>query len=190
MNSVCLPRLLSSLWVSRTGSASDWCALQEVLYKYIHSFIADIYIAPLQVGYSEALPAPAQPNNVVLSCWRNFWENTLGSTDAIQYNTTTIITFWPLFVLAEVFQVETWSSNRPRPSVPCPFLHTGTCFLSRVLNASDVWCLFTDIERLIGLQWVTLRSCSKTILSMNIHRCKKTLTPRTKNVKNAFFMKK
>jgi len=25
--------LLSSLWVSRTGSASDWCALQEVLYK-------------------------------------------------------------------------------------------------------------------------------------------------------------
>src|SRR6218665_1910975 len=26
-------RLLSSLWVSRTGSASDWCALQEALYK-------------------------------------------------------------------------------------------------------------------------------------------------------------
>src|SRR6218665_874828 len=28
-----LSRLLSSLWVSRTGSASDWCALQEALYK-------------------------------------------------------------------------------------------------------------------------------------------------------------
>ena len=28
-------RLLSSLWVSRTGSASDWCALQEALYKCI-----------------------------------------------------------------------------------------------------------------------------------------------------------
>jgi len=27
--------LLSSLWVSRTGSASDWCALQEALYKCI-----------------------------------------------------------------------------------------------------------------------------------------------------------
>src|SRR6218665_461103 len=26
---------LSSLWVSRTGSASDWCALQEALYKCI-----------------------------------------------------------------------------------------------------------------------------------------------------------
>ena len=26
---------LSSLWVSRTGSASDWCALQQVLYKCI-----------------------------------------------------------------------------------------------------------------------------------------------------------
>ena len=24
-----------SLWVSRTGTASDWCALQEVLYKCI-----------------------------------------------------------------------------------------------------------------------------------------------------------
>src|SRR6218665_597413 len=30
-----LSRLLSSLWVSRTGSASDWCALQEALYKFI-----------------------------------------------------------------------------------------------------------------------------------------------------------
>src|SRR6218665_1126847 len=30
-----LSSLLSSLWVSRTGSASDWCALQEVLYKCI-----------------------------------------------------------------------------------------------------------------------------------------------------------
>src|SRR6218665_191312 len=27
--------MYSSLWVSRTGSASDWCALQEALYKYI-----------------------------------------------------------------------------------------------------------------------------------------------------------
>src|SRR6218665_3312008 len=30
-----LSRLLSSLWVSHTGSASDWCALQEALYKCI-----------------------------------------------------------------------------------------------------------------------------------------------------------
>src|SRR6218665_952518 len=30
-----LSRLLSSLWVSRTGSTSDWRALQEVLYKCI-----------------------------------------------------------------------------------------------------------------------------------------------------------
>src|SRR6218665_2729217 len=27
--------LKTSLWVSRTGSASDWCALQEALYKCI-----------------------------------------------------------------------------------------------------------------------------------------------------------
>src|SRR6218665_1287478 len=30
-----LSRLLSSLWVSRTGIASDWCALQKALYKCI-----------------------------------------------------------------------------------------------------------------------------------------------------------
>ena len=30
-----LSRLLSSLGVSRTGSASDWCALQAALYKCI-----------------------------------------------------------------------------------------------------------------------------------------------------------
>jgi len=33
-----LSRLLSSLWVSHTGtsgSASDWCALQEALHKCI-----------------------------------------------------------------------------------------------------------------------------------------------------------
>ena len=30
-----LSRLLSSLWVSHTGSASDWCAPQEALYKCI-----------------------------------------------------------------------------------------------------------------------------------------------------------
>jgi len=30
-----LSRLPSSLWVSRTGSASYWCALQEALYKCI-----------------------------------------------------------------------------------------------------------------------------------------------------------
>jgi len=30
-----LSKLLSSLFVSRTGSASDWCALQEALYKCI-----------------------------------------------------------------------------------------------------------------------------------------------------------
>src|SRR6218665_374603 len=30
-----LPIGISSLWVSHTGSASDWCALQEALYKCI-----------------------------------------------------------------------------------------------------------------------------------------------------------
>src|SRR6218665_2335656 len=42
-----LSKLLSSLWVSRTGSASDWCALQEALYKCIdtiqYNTISKIY---------------------------------------------------------------------------------------------------------------------------------------------------
>ena len=33
---------------------------------FIHSFIADIYIAPLQVGYSEALYEMAQQENMPL----------------------------------------------------------------------------------------------------------------------------
>ena len=32
-----LSRLPCSLWVSRTGSASGWCALQEALYKCIET---------------------------------------------------------------------------------------------------------------------------------------------------------
>src|SRR5688572_32267127 len=31
----CLFSLSQFLWVSRTGSASDWCALREALYKLI-----------------------------------------------------------------------------------------------------------------------------------------------------------
>ena len=33
----------NSLWVSRTGSASDWCALQETLYKCIHTIQYNCY---------------------------------------------------------------------------------------------------------------------------------------------------
>jgi len=46
-----------------------------------HSFIhcRHSYSASSSEGYSEALPTPARPNNVVLSCWKNFWENTIGS---------------------------------------------------------------------------------------------------------------
>src|SRR6218665_1579010 len=39
-----LSTLLSSLWVSHTGSASDWCALQEALYKCIDTIQYDSYI--------------------------------------------------------------------------------------------------------------------------------------------------
>ena len=54
--------------------------LRVFTHSVIHSFIADIYIAPLHVGLLRNAPNPsARPNNVVLSCGRNFRENTLGS---------------------------------------------------------------------------------------------------------------
>src|SRR6218665_294983 len=63
MNSVCLPRLLSSLWVSCTGSASDWCALgyinlliqyntrgtQKVLNKYILKLHCSMLVVLLSI---------------------------------------------------------------------------------------------------------------------------------------------
>src|SRR6218665_676717 len=41
-----LSRLLSSLWVSHTASASDWCALQEALYKCIDTIQYNLYTCP------------------------------------------------------------------------------------------------------------------------------------------------
>src|SRR6218665_1621075 len=41
---VCIYTLLSSLWISRTGSASDWCSLQEALYKCIDTIIYNTYV--------------------------------------------------------------------------------------------------------------------------------------------------
>src|SRR6218665_1819007 len=35
-------------------------------HSFIHSFILNIYIAPLQENYSEALPTPARSNKAVL----------------------------------------------------------------------------------------------------------------------------
>jgi len=34
--------------------------------EFIHSFISNIYIAPLQENYSEVLPTPARLNRTVL----------------------------------------------------------------------------------------------------------------------------
>src|SRR6218665_581197 len=42
--------------------------------RTIHSFILNIYIAPLQENYSEALPTPARSNKAVLRCEKNAGE--------------------------------------------------------------------------------------------------------------------
>ena len=38
-----------------------------LFHSFIHSFILNIYIAPLQENYSEALPTPARLKRAVLS---------------------------------------------------------------------------------------------------------------------------
>ena len=61
-----LSRLLSSLWVSRTGSSSDWCALQEALYKCIDTIQYKGYMRKTDSHSSEVqlseLLASAQPD--------------------------------------------------------------------------------------------------------------------------------
>src|SRR6218665_898504 len=51
---------LSSLWVSRTGSSSNWCALQDALYKFIDTIQYNRptnSMTPVQVLYfSEGIP--------------------------------------------------------------------------------------------------------------------------------------
>src|SRR6218665_575984 len=51
-----LSRLLSSLWVSRTGSASDWCALQEALYKCIDTIQYNNDAVPLFLWHLSQSP--------------------------------------------------------------------------------------------------------------------------------------
>lgn len=41
------PRSLSSLRVSRTGNASDWCTLREMLYKYIDAILFGFWTSVL-----------------------------------------------------------------------------------------------------------------------------------------------
>jgi len=55
-----LSKLFSSLWVSRNGSASDWCALQEALYKCIdtiqyNAFITFYHLFPQQFWFAHPI---------------------------------------------------------------------------------------------------------------------------------------
>src|SRR6218665_3042656 len=44
---------ISSLWVSRTGSASDWCALQEALYKFIDTIQYNTMLVKVELVVSD-----------------------------------------------------------------------------------------------------------------------------------------
>src|SRR6218665_3402646 len=64
--------LVSRLLCARTRPRGNISQHNEILNSYpncyilIHSFILNIYIAPLQENYSEALPTPARSNKAVL----------------------------------------------------------------------------------------------------------------------------
>src|SRR6218665_3365971 len=61
-----LSRLLSSLWVSRTGSTSDWCALQGALYKCIDTIKYITTNDPLGVQPDSSKPSRCLRKNCVL----------------------------------------------------------------------------------------------------------------------------
>ena len=58
-----LSRLLSSLWLSRTGSASDWCALQEALYNCIDTIQYNTGLSRHHVMYMYDIPI-----NLLMTC--------------------------------------------------------------------------------------------------------------------------
>src|SRR6218665_1084597 len=62
-------KLLSSLWVSRTESASDWRALQEALYKCIDQYNTNENIIIVLLYYIIIVLFP-KSDNVRMSCWK------------------------------------------------------------------------------------------------------------------------
>jgi len=65
-------RLLSSLWVSCTGSASDWCALQEALYKCIDTYSTTLHTSVFIIRFLNkflgATQKPCQGDQLIHWC--------------------------------------------------------------------------------------------------------------------------
>ena len=55
------------------------CLPRPLSYSFIHTFIMEIYIAPLQGYCSEAFPTLAQLKRIVFMLEQNMLEKTLGS---------------------------------------------------------------------------------------------------------------
>src|SRR6218665_1707941 len=60
-------RILVIKWVSQDANMTSLLVMElaAAVGEFIHSFILNIYIAPLQENYSEALPTPARSNKAV-----------------------------------------------------------------------------------------------------------------------------
>jgi len=71
------------------------------LMSVVHSFILNIYIAPLQESYSEALPTPARLNKAVLR-----WERNAGERVLLKHN---VINQWSL--------MHTWVADNHHRSI-------------------------------------------------------------------------
>ena len=64
---------------SSTSLNLDWHVFFVLrIHSLIHSFISNIYIAPLQENYSEALPTPARLKRAVLGWEKNAGDKALG----------------------------------------------------------------------------------------------------------------
>jgi len=98
-----LSRLLSSLWDSHTGSASDWCALREVLYKCIDTIqyifvclcFAGVILYILLVGYPPF--------------WDEDQHRLYAQIKAGAYEVSGLLDHGPRCVRTEAMAVWTWS---------------------------------------------------------------------------------
>jgi len=55
-------------------------SLPILIHSFIHSFISNIYIAPLQESYSKALPTPARLKRAVLRWEKHSWKGSIKNT--------------------------------------------------------------------------------------------------------------
>jgi len=127
------PKMLSSLWVSRTGSAPYWCALQEALYKCIDTIHTNY-------KWSDGATPESRPIVVLLLHLKNFRQ--FQTSNAIARPSPPLPILW---LLTDLFS---WKSARSRPLIANHPPHTNSSSHSTAprlcLQANRPWRLLVQ----------------------------------------------